>query len=147
MEWFDATADPAHALSGDQRRLAAISMDALLDELAHRRWEKWAFGDAADPLGIAFVLWWPAHADVVVLHGPDRAVTYRAHRDPRWHPFTPEAVAWVYAGPPTHAIRTLLLLPPPDALNAPADVLRLGDTVRVPPTWLARRPQLIRPSQ
>ncbi len=44
-----------HALTTDQRRLAAISMDALLDELAHRRWEKWAFGIATHPLGIAFV--------------------------------------------------------------------------------------------
>ncbi|WP_216207987.1 hypothetical protein [Amycolatopsis aidingensis] len=147
MEWFDTTADSAHALTTDQRRLAAISMDALLDELAHRRWEKWAFGTATDPLGIAFVLWWPHHADVVVLPGPDHAVTYRAHRDPHSHPFTPDTVAWVYAGIPAHAIRTLLLLPPPHALNAPTDTLRLGDHVRVPHTWLARRPQLIRPSQ
>jgi hypothetical protein len=126
---------------------SSLSLEVLLGELAHRHWEKWAFGDARNPLGIAFLRWWPRFADVVVLHGPDHAVTYRAYRDARSHPFAPEAVAWVYTGRPSHAIRNLLLLPPPGMVDAPADVLRLGERVGVPRFWLAGNPLYQRPCQ
>lgn len=145
MDWFE-TATAVEPL-GPRDDAAALSLDPLLDELRHRRWDKWVFGALEDPVGLAFVLRWPWHADVLVLHDHRHAVAYRSFRTKPEHAFDPEVVAWYWTGEPAHAIRSLLTLPPPGALNAPCDVLRDLAAARVPATWLATRPTLIRPSQ
>lgn len=123
-------------------------VDPLLSELRRRHWTIHLYGDPTEPELFVAVHRWDNRpcADVVILHGHDRAIGYRATISESADVFAPPAVHWWWAqsNDPSAAqwvLRRVL------ALDPPADT----DTLQSAPTFCrlpadAGWPAVIRPT-
>ncbi|PFG57119.1 hypothetical protein ATK36_0678 [Amycolatopsis sulphurea] len=126
-------------------------LGAIFASLFAPEWEHWAFGGEADPHGLAFVHHWEPRAgstrcaDVVILDGEPRSITWRAvlvAEDDS--PMVPEFVTWFSIGGLNGPVEELLRLPAPGMADAPECRVVASETLRVPAVWWNSGAQLIR---
>lgn len=90
-------------------------VDRWLTELRRRRWMVYAHGDRTAPNVLGAVYHRDRCADVVIMHGHDRAFAYRTPTSEDGGVFDPQWVYWWFAHGAVATLHAVLTLAPPPA--------------------------------